>query len=222
MIVKLHPWRDLWALSTLMLSVWQFGPDRGRGFKLQERLLALRYVLKELHLSAAGGVAVKDGNIMGLMLIAKARHHLLGYGTAGIFYLLYLLCNLLLWILRYQFCYDYGHFEAKAQAQALKQLPPHLQLDGQFLLLVVSPQAQGQGLGRQLLAYGQDLLRARGCRQAFLFTDSFCNFGFYKALGLTCQVDIKVTGIFGPQAQDRLQVRFLIFTQALEEEKTAH
>ena len=44
--------------------------------------------------------------------------------------------------------------------------------DGELFLLFVDPAHAGQGVGRALLRAGHDVLRAAGCREAFLFTQA--------------------------------------------------
>ena len=42
--------------------------------------------------------------------------------------------------------------------------------EGELYLLFVDPERAGQGIGRMLLDAAHDVLRAAGCREAFLFT----------------------------------------------------
>ncbi len=211
---KLQPLRDARAIAALLRDVWQFGPADVRCFALQQRLLALRYVLKELTLCAEGLVLRKHGALQGVVLTASPQCRLpLGVRVCCILWRA--ACSLGLALLGHRFKYDYGNFEAIAQAKASTAWQYERQRAGQVLLLALHPSCHGHGLGRLLLQAGFERLSARGCRCAFLFTDSFCNFSFYDACGMTRAVDIVVPGRFGPRSEDHLAVRFLVYTQDL-------
>ncbi|MDO5852812.1 MAG: GNAT family N-acetyltransferase [Thermoplasmata archaeon] len=55
--------------------------------------------------------------------------------------------------------------------------------DGELVLLIVSGDARGRGIGRKLYNLALDEFRSRGCREIFLFTDDDCGYGFYESSG---------------------------------------
>ncbi|MDO5861304.1 MAG: GNAT family N-acetyltransferase [Thermoplasmata archaeon] len=55
--------------------------------------------------------------------------------------------------------------------------------DGELVLLIVSEDARGRGIGRQLYSLALDEFSSGGCREIFLFTDDDCGYGFYEASG---------------------------------------
>lgn len=56
---------------------------------------------------------------------------------------------------------------------------------GQINLIVVSPDCQGQGLGRMLIGTARTHLREAGCRRFFLMTDNHSDWQFYEHLGMS-------------------------------------
>lgn len=63
-------------------------------------------------------------------------------------------------------------------------LDPHEdRFDAELVLFASAPAARGQGVGKALLGRFNEFLREHGAKNAFLLTDSFCNFGFYEHLG---------------------------------------
>lgn len=55
--------------------------------------------------------------------------------------------------------------------------------DGELVLLIVSEEARGMGLGRLLFEKAADEFRSRGAEEIFLYTDDDCDFGFYDRMG---------------------------------------
>lgn len=55
--------------------------------------------------------------------------------------------------------------------------------DGVLSLFIVSEEARGLGIGKELMKRFQDYLKKEGAEKIYLFTDSFCNYGFYDYLG---------------------------------------
>lgn len=55
--------------------------------------------------------------------------------------------------------------------------------DGVLSLFIVSEEAQGYGIGTELMQKFQDYLKEEDVEKIYLFTDSFCNYGFYDYLG---------------------------------------
>lgn len=57
------------------------------------------------------------------------------------------------------------------------------EFDGELVLLIVSEEARGMGLGRLLFEKAADEFRSRGAEEIFLYTDDDCDFGFYDRMG---------------------------------------
>lgn len=73
------------------------------------------------------------------------------------------------------------------ELRATEEMREEIGLDGQprILLLVVSPEARGQGLGKRLLEKARDHFRRHGAERYWLVTDSDCDWPFYEHLGLS-------------------------------------
>lgn len=56
--------------------------------------------------------------------------------------------------------------------------------EAEIVLLAIGPRARGLGIGRALIAHATERLREAGAPDAFLFTDTDCDWGFYDHLGL--------------------------------------
>lgn len=54
----------------------------------------------------------------------------------------------------------------------------------EFTLFILRPEARGQGIGRSLFDQAEAELSAQGAREAFLYTDESCTWGFYEHRGL--------------------------------------
>ena len=55
--------------------------------------------------------------------------------------------------------------------------------DGVLSLFIVSEKAQGYGIGTELMKRFQNYLKEQDVEKFYLFTDSFCNYGYYDYLG---------------------------------------
>lgn len=53
-------------------------------------------------------------------------------------------------------------------------------------LLILTPEARGAGIGRELFERGVMWLREHGAKTIRLITDDECNWGFYEHLGMRC------------------------------------
>lgn len=71
----------------------------------------------------------------------------------------------------------------------LRRMAPHQDWP-EFILLIVSPHAKRQGIGRKLVAAGEEDLRQQGFSHYYLLTDSSCDYKFYDRLGMECVVDV--------------------------------
>lgn len=54
---------------------------------------------------------------------------------------------------------------------------------GELVLLIVSSDMKGKGIGRMLLGEAASFLKNQGCRGMQISTDTDCNYGFYEHLG---------------------------------------
>ena len=79
-----------------------------------------------------------------------------------------------------------------ANYQKLRRLAPHAQWP-EFSLLIVSPNAKRKGVGRKLVARGEDILRTQGYDHYYLLTDSSCDYKFYDRLQMTRVVDVAMS-----------------------------
>lgn len=62
----------------------------------------------------------------------------------------------------------------------------------EFTLLIVSPHAKRQGIGRKLTAAGEQLLKQQGFEHYYLLTDSSCDYQFYDRQGMKRVVDVSM------------------------------
>ncbi len=73
------------------------------------------------------------------------------------------------------------------ELRATNEMREEVRLDGQprILLLAVSPEARGRGLGKRLLEKACDHFRRHGAKRYWLVTDADCDWPFYEHLGLS-------------------------------------
>ena len=79
-----------------------------------------------------------------------------------------------------------------ANYQKLRRLAPHTQWP-EFTLLIVSPNAKRKGVGRKLVARGEEILRTQGYDHYYLLTDSSCDYKFYDRLHMSRVVDVAMS-----------------------------
>lgn len=77
--------------------------------------------------------------------------------------------------------YEVQKRTAKYEAQLLD--PYEGRFDAELVLFATAPEARGLGIGKTLLSRFNAFLSGHGAKNAFLLTDSFCNYGFYDHLG---------------------------------------
>ncbi len=75
--------------------------------------------------------------------------------------------------------------------------PVRHRVAGELQLFIVTPQAQGKGIGGRLFRGFLEHLRSRGVSSYFLYTDSECDFGFYDAHGLERAGELRNAPAFG-------------------------
>lgn len=59
-----------------------------------------------------------------------------------------------------------------------------LAYDGEIVLLVVSRDYQGQGVGRFLMDLAKKVFQHEGCHGYYLYTDTSCHYQFYDHIGM--------------------------------------
>ncbi|MCI1665870.1 MAG: GNAT family N-acetyltransferase [Atopobiaceae bacterium] len=84
--------------------------------------------------------------------------------------------------------------DAKADMLAERDMPD----DDCLILLAVSPQAKGLGLGRRLFESGTGYLHEVGAPTAHLITDTTCDWPFYEHLGLSRLAERSNPGAVAP------------------------
>lgn len=55
--------------------------------------------------------------------------------------------------------------------------------DGELCLFAVTAHLKKQGIGRELLSHFHVFMRSKGAENYFLYTDTYCNVGFYERMG---------------------------------------
>jgi GNAT superfamily N-acetyltransferase len=55
--------------------------------------------------------------------------------------------------------------------------------DGELVLFIVSQNEKGKGVGKELLSRFYEYMRETSARTFYLFTDSYCDYGFYDQKG---------------------------------------
>lgn len=75
--------------------------------------------------------------------------------------------------------------DLRAQDEAYDEMlaSSDLRFDGQILFLMVSESARGRGAGKALFLRACEEFRGRGCEDLVVFTDDYCGYGFYDAMG---------------------------------------
>lgn len=71
----------------------------------------------------------------------------------------------------------------------LRRLAPHPDWP-EFVLLIVSPHAKRMGIGRKLIAAGEEALKKQSFKNYYLLTDSSCDYQFYERLKMRRVVDV--------------------------------
>lgn len=214
-IIRPFTLKDLKSLCRVLENVWDFD-DHPRS--LRSRLLVLRYALKCLLKSQAAFSAYVEDRFAGAVFLTlkNGRGHVLSLPLLPLLPLLLVLRALItafLWLTRYSFKYDYARFEAKAQALTLQDFKDFPRSGGTIYLLIVDRDTQGRGIGRRLVERASVFFKERQVSFFFLFTDTFCNYGFYRAAGFKEEVARDVTAVFGPRPEDRIKARFFIFSR---------
>ena len=77
---------------------------------------------------------------------------------------------------------EYTRIEQRIDAGLLQAFDRDL--DGEYTLFLLAPEARGLGLGRTLFENARAWLAAQGARRAYLFTDESCTWGIYEHFGL--------------------------------------
>lgn len=211
-IIRPFTLKDLKSLCHVLENVWDFD-DHPRS--LRSRLLVLRYALKCLLKSQAAFSAYVEDRFAGAVFLTlkTGRGHVLFLPLLTQLLVLRALITAFLWLTRYSFKYDYARFEAKAQALTLQDFKDFPRSGGTIYLLIVDRDTQGRGIGRRLVERASEFFKERQVSFFFLFTDTFCNYGFYRAAGFKEEVARDVTAVFGPRPEDRIKARFFIFSR---------
>lgn len=86
------------------------------------------------------------------------------------------------------------------------------QLEGDYpaevALFVISPRAQGLGIGSQLYQRFLKSLKERDVQRYYLFTDTSCNYKFYELKGLKRSC----TREYNPQTANHLSLDLYLYT----------
>ncbi len=77
---------------------------------------------------------------------------------------------------------DYYVFEEHAHNVMLNQCDEDL--SNELVLFAVADKARGRGVGSTLLKLATDYLKSQGAKNAFLFTDTSCNWQYYEKRGM--------------------------------------
>jgi ribosomal protein S18 acetylase RimI-like enzyme len=83
--------------------------------------------------------------------------------------------------------------------------------EGEMYLLFVHPTHAGRGAGRALLAAAHEVLRAAGCREAFLYTHEQNKraLAVYEAAGYRCDGTVRESDFRGVQLRELRLVKAL-------------
>ena len=94
--------------------------------------------------------------------------------------------------------------------------PCNKEYKGELAFFAISETCRGKGLGRKLFQTVVDYMKSKGISEFYLFTDTSCNYPFYKHLGLTRRCEksqlIDVNGEKG-------NMTFFIYEYQMGEEK---
>lgn len=63
-----------------------------------------------------------------------------------------------------------------------------------LVFLVLDAKTQGFGIGKKLYLYVQDYLKAQNCKHTYVYTDTWCNYKFYEALGFSLKAKSQIVG----------------------------
>lgn len=170
--------KDYPQISQMLRRIWQF--DR----YIQEEDVAQRageaFFLSYLARQNYMEIAERDGEILGILLghclslpFSKEQKKWETESSRKLFWFLH--------SKKGKKFFDVQRRTAKYEAQLLD--PYKGQFDAELVLFATSENARGLGIGKILLSHFNAFLEEQQAKRVFLFTDSFCNFGFYEHLG---------------------------------------
>jgi len=73
--------------------------------------------------------------------------------------------------------------------------------DGTLDFLVLSKDAQGLGIGKDLWMALKSYFEDNGAKSVYLYSDTDCNFGFYERQGFTKRREREITFVFDDEAE---------------------
>lgn len=89
--------------------------------------------------------------------------------------------------------------------------------DGELCLFAVAANFKKNGVGRELLSHFHHFMRSRGAENYFLYTDTYCNIGFYERMGYDL-VSLDTVN-FGEEWKET--PKYLLYTYDLEKPEAA-
>ncbi|MEW9096120.1 MAG: GNAT family N-acetyltransferase [Clostridiaceae bacterium] len=126
-------------------------------------------------------VAEKDGKVIGVIMgQAKNKYHALAHLTPAISLIWYSLKMNAQAALHH--C-DIDVYKRLHQIYHEFLIGREKEFDGVLTLFAVSEECRGLGVGKTLLHKLLDYLKENGVKHIYLYTDSFCNVGFYESQG---------------------------------------
>lgn len=173
--------KDLWDISA---AVWDytrlFGiSDRNIAY-LASKQLALHYLSYSTYARTA---VTEDGRCVGFLLASVKGEPF--WGVRGIYMWEEAGCNrILLSDPKGIRAVEYRK-DMFANCQTLKER--HVsEFGSELILFFVHPDFQGRGIGRNLISEYRKMLSEKGITKAFLYTNGYCDRGFYESMGCRC------------------------------------
>lgn len=187
--IRIFNWQKDWrALLQLIYESWFFedsplvGSISAANFGLHYISQATTCLVAENSEGKLVGLLALDNKIDSPALTANMWHyrqcHLLQYWSLAMLYFIPKARKSRLF--NELFAVNYGR---------LRRMAPNTEWP-ELILLIVSPHAKRQGIGRKLIAAGEEDLRQQGFSHYYLLTDSSCDYKFYERLKMKRVVDV--------------------------------
>lgn len=173
---------DYPALTELLCDTWYLKPDTDRDLAMKLAEADLEYCLAR---TTTAQMAVQGETVVGVVLgridAAETRKGVNRHHRASMKILASLLFNkqgraALQKLKKNEEANRNMLAEAKKEGHAY---------DAEVVLLLVSPSARGQGVGKHLFDWLLGQFKANGVTRYFLYTDTGCDYQFYDRAGLT-------------------------------------
>lgn len=78
--------------------------------------------------------------------------------------------------------------------------------DGEITFFAVTPESRGLGIGKRLISGLMDYFRKNDVGPVYIFTDTFCSYGFYDKMGFERIIDVSIMDEIGAFDIDTMEL----------------